>query len=201
MMGRMRAAAAAAFLFTAFAPAQAMAQNILVMDSDRVLNQSAVGKHIKAQLESIAQTMQDELRSEGAPVQGELEAFQSETASLTREALSDRPDLLEKSKDLQSKLVRLSYSEQIKARELVATKVQALRPVRIKLDEVLQALVDEKGATIMVEREMLIYAGDSVDVTDEVIANLNAAMTTTPVERVFAPDPEDEAALAAASGE
>jgi outer membrane protein len=196
MTGRMRAAVAAALLLTAFAPAQALAQKIAVMDSDRVLNESAVGQHIKSELETIAATMQEELRAEGEPVQGELEAFQAETASLTREALNERPDLVEKSKDLQTKLVRLSYSEQIKARELVATKAQALAPVRAKLDEVLQALVDSENIDILVERELLIYTSEAVDITQRVIDDLNAAISTTPVERVRAPEPEEGAAAA-----
>lgn len=188
MLKRTQAVFAAALAFAFIAPASgAFATTVLVMDSNRVLNTSAVGVYVKEQLAEIARTMDSELEAEGDPVRGEIEQFQADTADLTREALAEREDLLERQQDIQGQLVQLNVSEQVKARELVATRAQALAPVRAALDEVLQEIVDEMSADILIEREVLIYAGDAADVTDAVIEKLNARMTETPVERVRLP--------------
>ena len=186
MTFNLRAACVAAIAVVAL-PFQVFATDILVINSDRVLNDSAVGQHIKTKLQEIQETIISELKAEGTPVKEEWEAFQTELAPLNREALSERTDLQERGRELQKKYVQLSVSEQVKGREYIATQAKALQPVREALDEVLQTLVDERGAGIMVERELLVFAADSVDVTDLVIERLNAKMKTTPVERVVLP--------------
>lgn len=192
MLRRTRAAWAAALLLVIAAPAPAaFATTILVMDSNRVLNTSAVGVHVKERLAEIAQEMDTELETEGAPIRTSLEQFQTDTADLTREALADRTDLLERQQGIQQQLVALNVSEQVKARELVATRAQALAPVRAALDEVLQAVVDEKEADVLIEREVLIFASEAVDVTDEIIEALNARLSTTDVVRVRMPIAEE----------
>lgn len=201
MTGRTRAAFAAAFLLAVSIPAQALAQSkIAVMDSDRVLNESAVGQDIKTKLTAIAQQMDSELQAEGNPVKSEWEAFQGETSTITREEFQARPDLVERGKTLQNQIVKLNVSEQVKAKELVATKAKALQPVRAALDEVLQSIVDSKNIDVLVERDVLIYARDTVVVTDDVIAALNANISTTPVERVRIPI-EEEAEAEGEGGE
>jgi len=192
MLRSTRAAWAAALLLVIAAPAPAaFATTILVMDSNRVLNTSAVGVHVKERLAEIAQEMDTELETEGAPIRTSLEQFQTDTADLTREALADRTDLLERQQGIQQQLVALNVSEQVKARELVATRAQALAPVRAALDEVLQAVVDEKEADVLIEREVLIFASEAVDVTDDIIEALNARLSTTEVVRVRMPIAEE----------
>jgi len=192
MLRRTGAAWAAALFLVVAAPAPAaFATNILVMDSNRVLNMSAVGLHVKERLAEIAQEMDAELETEGEPIRTSLEQFQTDTAELTREALAERTDLLERQQGIQQQLVALNVSEQIKARELVATRSQALAPVRAALDEVLQAVVDERGADILIEREVLIFANEAVDVTDDIIEALNARLSTTEVVRVRMPIAEE----------
>lgn len=193
MMTKLRAVALAAALAMG-APGIANATTVLVMDSDRVLNESAVGQDIRAKLQSIAQTMDSELKAEGSPVQEEWEKFQAEVEPLTRESLRERTDLQQRGTELRQQIGQLAQSEQIKARELVATRAQALRPVREKLDEVLQALVEELNADILVERDVLIYAQDESDITELVIERLNTAISTVEVERVTLPAAAQEAA-------
>ncbi|MCG8440530.1 MAG: OmpH family outer membrane protein [Caulobacterales bacterium] len=184
MFARLRALSAAALLVAATAPAPALAAEVLVMDSDTVLNTSAVGEDIKAKLAEIAQSMDEELKAEGSPVKAEWDQFQAEIAPLDRAALSEREDLQARGQEIQQKIVSLSVSEQIKARELVATRQQALQPVREALDEVLKEIVEERSADILVERDILIFSSEAVDITAAVIEKLNAKLTSVEVERV-----------------
>ncbi len=182
--------AAAAVMVTA---AAASAQTtVLVMNSNQVLNEAKVGQHVKEKLQAISEEMVAELQAEGNPLDSEFQAFQAEVAALSQEALQDRNDLRERFQGLQEKGVQFRVSEQLRARELVATRVQALRPVREALDEILEQLVADRNADILVEREVLIFASEGVNVTQDVIDRLDARMTETPVERVRIERPTGE---------
>ncbi len=175
--------AAAAVALTAAGAASAQT-TVLVMNSNQVLNEAKVGQHVKERLQAISEEMVAELQAEGNPLDSEFSAFQAEVAALSQEALQERDDLRQRFQDLQQKGVQFRVSEQLRARELVATRVQALRPVREALDEILEKLVADRGADILVEREVLIFASEAVNVTQDVIDLLDARMTETPVERV-----------------
>ncbi len=194
MFARPRVAAFAALLLVAAFPAHAFATTIVVMDSDKVLNDSKVGQHIKEKLAEIAESMDAELKSEGEPVKSVFESFQERTKDLSQEEILGDESLLKEGQDLQGEIVKLSVSEQVKRRELAATKQQALVPVREALDEVLKKLVEEKNYDVLVERELVIYTSEAADITDEVITRLDAVLTTVDVARVEIPIPEAPAA-------
>lgn len=183
--------ACVAFGLMAVAPVAAVAQTtVLVLDSNRVLNESAVGVSIREQLQTISEAMLAELQEEGNPLNTEFESFQAEIQALNPEALQGNEELQSRYQELGEKAVQFRVSEQIKSRELIATRIQALAPVREALNEILQAVVDDRGADILLEREVVVYAGDSVNITDDVIERLNAQLSTIEVERVRIERPE-----------
>jgi outer membrane protein len=183
-------AGAACWLATA-APALAEPTTVMVMDTDRVLNTSAVGQHIRERLTAIGEEITAELSAEETAVRGEVEQFNSETADRTEEQIASDSALSARRVELQNSVVQLQVSEQVKQRELAATRNAALEPVHAALSEVLEQIVDEMDIDVLVERSLLIYVGESADITDEVIERLNARMTTVEVERVRLPVAEE----------
>lgn len=57
-------------------------------------------------------------------------------------------------------------------------------PVMEALEEILQEIVNERGADILIDRANLVFATEAVDISDAAIQRLNSRMTTTPVNRV-----------------
>ncbi len=187
MLRRHAAILAGTLLLALAAPAQAQATTVLVMDTDRVLNTSAVGQHIRERLTAIGEEISAELQTEETAVRGEVEQFNTETADRTEEEIAADASLSTRRNEIQSKVIQLGVSEQVKQRELAATRNAALEPVHAALSEVLEEIVEEMGADVLVERNLLIYVGDAADITDEVIEKLNAKMSTIEVERVRLP--------------
>lgn len=181
-------------LFALAMAAPAAANEVAVMDSDTVLNNSAVGQHIRTRLEEIAAEMEAEITEQGTPLQERWQEFQEETSSLTAEALQEDPEIMERGRELQGEIFQLNVTEQVLARELVATRVQAMQPVREALDEVLNAIVEERNIDVLVERGVLIFAGDAANITDLVVERLDAELSEVEVERVRIPVEEVEEA-------
>ncbi len=193
MVGSNRAlTVAAALLAVVGMTAPATATEVLVLNSEEVLANSAAGTHIRERLEAIGGEMETELEELGAPLQERWQALQERTADMTPEELQEAPEILEEGRELQTEIQGLSAREQIFARELVATRVQALRPVREALDTVLEAIVEERGADILIERSSVIFASDDANITSLVIERLDAEISEVDVERVRIPLEESE---------
>lgn len=173
-------ALAAAIFMAGAAHAQT---TILVVDSAKVLRDSSAGKSVQTQLQSIASTIQSEAQSTMSPVTSEKQAFASSNASLKVSDLQSRPDLAAQLKTIQEKEVKAQNELRYKSAELQATERKALLNVSQKIDEVIAGLARERGATAVFDKSMLLYAGSTVDVTQEVISRLNRQMPSVAVTR------------------
>lgn len=166
----------------------AHAQNVLVINEETILTESQVGQHIAGQLEVIGREIQSELEAAAQPLTQENEALQAETSALSQDAIQQRPDLMQRIQQLQGNAQQLERLRRLRQQELVATERQALQPVLQTLQTVLQELVSERSATVLLDRSQVVYAADSIDVTGVVIERLNQRIQTTPVTRVRAPE-------------
>lgn len=181
--------AAAVFAATLAAVAPANAQtNVLVMNEERILRESAAGQAIAARLEVIQGEMDAELRAVAEPVQGEIERLNAETANLTQEAVQQRPDLMQRIQTVQQQGQQAEVLRRRLTQELAATERQALRPVLELLPTILQEVVAERGAHIIIDRSNLVFAADSVDVSQVVIDRLNERLPSVAVNRVRLPE-------------
>ncbi|PHR61408.1 MAG: hypothetical protein COA43_03400 [Robiginitomaculum sp.] len=162
----------------------ALAQTtILVVDQNRVLRESSVGKHIDRQLTSIAKQMDSEIKSQAKPLTGERERLMNELKNMSVDALKSRPDLQKRAQTLQGKMQKTQVEGQYKQKELEVTRQKAMNKVHEKLTTILKNLVKERNADIVLDRSVVIFSGDSVDITATVISRLNSQMRTVSVVR------------------
>ncbi len=62
----------------------------------------------------------------------------------------------------------------------------------------MKAIVDKRGATLLLDRSAVMFAAPETDVTQEVLAELNKKMKTVDVQKVTLADVKKKAAEAAA---
>lgn len=172
----------------------AQAQTILVMNEQRILRESAVGVHIANEIGRIGQEIEAELSPLSAQLAQENEALTAETSVLSEDALRQRPDLITRLQTLQADAQRFELLRRQRAQEIQATERAAMQPVLQALQAVLQEIVEERQATILIDRSQIVFAAESIDITDAAIARLNEVIPTTPVNRVRLPDPAEQAA-------
>lgn len=170
----------ACFAFASMAMAQS---TILVVDQSRVIRDSSVGKHIATQLKSIGTSMESELKAKTSPVESERDRLVNELKGLDQAALASRPDLQKRAQDIMQKGQGAQVEAQYLQRELQITEGKALKKVNDKVATILEKLVAERGADIILDRSLVIYGGKTSDVTDTVISRLNSEMRTVSVIR------------------
>lgn len=171
----------------------AMAQSkVLVVDVEKVIVDSEVGKHIARQVTAIGETMNTELDSEKAPIRTNTAALSAELKGKSQEEqlklLQSRPDLAKKYQDSMLSQQKLVAEGKYKQAELARTEQKALLKVGAKVKEIITALAKERGADVVLDKSRVVY-GDPVDITDAVLARLNTQMPRTTVVRERMPRP------------
>jgi len=156
---------------------------ILVVDQGRVIRDSSVGKHIAAQIKSIGASMESELKASASPIESERDRLMNELKSMDQAALKSRPDLQKRAQDLMAKGQKTQVEAAYKQRELQVTEAKAMKQVNEKLAKILEAVVAERNADVILDRSLVIYGGKSTDITDTVISRLNSQMRTVSVVR------------------
>jgi outer membrane protein len=183
------AAAAAAARPAATAPAAApaaAAQNIThgppipgmcIVDVDRVLAESAVGKAANARLQTLATQVQAELTAEQTSLVNDAKAFDTQRATMAQDA-ADKRDA-----DLQVRRNALQRKADLRQRELQATQEKAINRIATELDPVEAQVYQQRTCSMLVARNAVVAANPAMDITPTVITALNSRISTLTFER------------------
>lgn len=177
-------AIAAALAFAVGFAAVAQAQQVLVMSEERILTQSAVGQHIASEIQRIRDEASVSLEASSTRLAQESEALNAETSALSEAALQQREDLQQRYQAMANESVELEVERAVLRQELIATQNAAMEPVLTALQDVLQEIVDERGAAVLIDRAQVVFAAESASISQEAINRLNGRLSTTPVSRV-----------------
>lgn len=185
--------AAFAALFALFAAPAFADANVAVINQDGVLASSKVGQYVESQLKTISQQIDTEFEPELAPLRTQEQQLNAEASALSPEVLRTRTDLLRRASDLQRKGAELANW---KKRQMQATDAQAMKPVLKAYQDAVNAVIQEKKIDILLPVQAVLYRTKDSDISAEVVAKLDATMTTTPVTRVRVPrvPPQQQAA-------
>lgn len=159
-------------------PRSASPIRVLVVDQQAVLQDSLAGQDIGRQAAVLRDQIQGEIVAEQKAI---LEAQQDiqKNASVYSPAQRDQ-----KLKALDARQQAYPSFEQRKSQVLQASVGQASDQVAAALRPVLQSLIDENHATLLLDRSNVMYAVPAYDVTQEAIKRLNAKITQVKVVRV-----------------
>ena len=105
------------------------------------------------------------------------------TANMSMEAIAADEALSQEVRDYARKAQAFNRQRQIAAAELQATERKAWSDFFTAMQGVLQEVVNEKNADVMIDRSDAIYVSESVDATNLVISKMDAKMPTVTVVR------------------
>jgi Skp family chaperone for outer membrane proteins len=175
--------AATVSAITLFASATAFAQTkVVVVDTAKVYNESAVGQHIERQINTMANATKSQLEVKSGPVQTRGKSLITQMDGKTREQIASDPALVSQLQKQQKDEMQIQQEAAVAQQEIQYAKLKAVQLVDAKVSSIVRKLVEEQGADIVLDRANVIY-GAGADITATVISRLNAEMTTVPVVR------------------
>ena len=162
---------------------------IVVIDRQQLLQRSAAGKDIFTQTQALSKQLETQLRTEEGQLQAEATKLQQDMAIMAADARA------QKEKDFTGKQQAFQTRVQQRQAQIQASFNQAARQVEVALDPILQAIMKERGANMVLDRSAVIVATTDVDVTTVALQRLDRALPKVKVD--LAPVPAATTAPAA----
>ncbi len=149
---------------------------IAVIDSRMVRFNSAAGKDIQSQLDKIRTKFQAEIAEQEKKLKEEEATLKSQRSILPKESYDA------KVKDFQNKVLTVQREVQIKNRQLETALGNAQNELQRALKPILQKILKEHKATMIMDVSLVIEKGPGLDVTTNVIEALDQVLPSIKVE-------------------
>jgi Skp family chaperone for outer membrane proteins len=135
-----------------------------------VLRQSSVGKDMAAQVEAMVTKMEADIAPEGKKLQVDTQALQKQLQVLSADVRQ------QKIKEIEGRRAALQRKIQDRESSIQGGLAQARQKVEQALGPVLEALLKERGANLLLDRGLVVLGQTELDITSVVIARLNSAL-------------------------
>jgi len=162
----------------AAAPVAALAQTanqIATINIQAILTESAAAKSAKSQIEGKRNEYQNELKKLSESIRKEEQGIKEQASLLSPEALE------QKKKDFVAKANEAQKSQIDKTERLAAANNQALGTIQDSVNKIVQNIVKAKGVKVVIPTNNLLYATPDLDITKEVLAQLDKDLPTVKV--------------------
>lgn len=168
-------AVAAAALLTLPASAQS-AQKVGVIEVQRIVQESAVGKESLARIQKVQSGKQEELGKRQTELRDLEKRIQEQGKSLSEEAMEKLQ------KDYQTKALDLKRFQDDAQRELEELQRKELGELEKRVLPVIEGVAKELGYALVFNKYQsgLLHADPAVDLTDAVIQKFNTAIAAAP---------------------
>ena len=162
-----------------FAQAKTPAAIIVTVDNEKILSECNACKAAQMQLQSQAQQIQTLSQTLGQPLQTEAEAIQKAAGGKAPDAA-----LQARIQALQTKEASANQQLQTRQQQFQRNRGYVVQQIQPTLGPFVQQVMQSKGANLAIDVGSTIAAAASLDVTTEVLAQLNAQLpsvsTTAP---------------------
>ena len=163
--------------------ASAQGTTVVIIDQGRIMRDSLAGKDIQTKIAGVESAMERELKPTADSLNAEGQTIEAKTANMTPEAMRADAALKTQVTNYALKAQEFNVKRQVASQELQLTERKAWTDFYGALRPVLQEVVAEKGAQVILDRSDAIYADPAIDATDLVISKLNGKTPTINVVR------------------
>jgi outer membrane protein len=149
---------------------------IAVLDRGAILQYSKVGQDIMRQMQAFTNQARDRIQGQRKSLDNDIAQFQQQEATMAADARQKREAALQqRNQTLQNAAAREENT-------LKAAMGAAHNEVAKQIEPILQQIVAQRGVNMVLDKSAVpIATGPQFDITTEVIAALDAKMTSYPV--------------------
>lgn len=167
------------------APPAARAQELpatvaAVIDYQQILKEAKAARSIREQIESRRKAYQDEISEEEQRLREADQAFAKQSSIMSPEARA------EKRREFEKEVVEVQRLVQERRSELDRASAMALNEVKEVLIEIVTGMADERGFNLVLPSSEVLFFSRRIDLTEEVMAELDARLPRVEVPEVAA---------------
>lgn len=163
------------------APQGAPMPKILVIDRQALLRNSKVGQSIAQQVQAMTRSAETELK-------GENDALRREEAALQQQVAILAPDVkAQKIKAFEAKQAAFQQKVQLRQNQIRYGVAMAQRQVEAVAGPIVQGLMVQRGANLMIDRQAIVIGAPGLDVTPDAIRLLDQKLPSVKVQLATPP--------------
>ncbi|MGH6876081.1 MAG: OmpH family outer membrane protein [Rhizomicrobium sp.] len=152
------------------------APRIVVVDRQAILRFSKVGQDIVRQVNALTQSAETQFRAE-------KEGLQKEEQSLAQQSAILAPDIrAQKQKAFEAKVAAFQKKVQSRQSMIQGGVMNARRQVESALGPILQGIMSQRGANLLLDRQDVVLAMVDIDVTKLTIQRLDQKLPAVKVQ-------------------
>jgi outer membrane protein len=161
--------AVAALAAAPAAQAQSAPQKIAVIEVQRIIQESAIGKEALARVQRLQQTKQEDLAKRQKELRDLEQKIQEQGKSLSEDAMEKLQ------KDYQARAVDLKRFQDDAQRDLEDAQRKELKTLEERIMPVIDVVARETGYTLIFNKFQsgLLFAAEDADITNSVITRFN----------------------------
>jgi outer membrane protein len=154
---------------------------VCVFNGQAAVATSAVGQAANNRMRVLLQQVQAEIGAEATPLQNDIKTFQSQRASLTPDQAQQRATPIQQRQDA------LEQKANLRQRELQATQQQVLERINHAMQPLVLQVYQAHNCSMLLAGETVTLVNPAMDITPQVVQQLNATMPSISFDRVTAP--------------
>lgn len=139
-----------------------------VVDFQKVLATSNSGKAAKEQITKEGKRMEEDLKTRGDEIEELRKKFEKESPVMSKEARD------EKQRDIRIKIGDAQALQKKYADEFKTFEGKLIKQIQKDVFEIVEDIGKKEGYTMIIEKTAVLYAPESVDITDKLIQMYNA---------------------------
>lgn len=167
--------------------AHAQAGSVLVVDYDRLIQDSKAGKDMTGKLDAIQKQMQAEVEPERNAIEAETKQIEAQAPTLTQEVIAQNPELRARLQNLQRRQATLQQRAQVLARDFQYTQNVALEAFLKEVNTELGAVLQSRSPSLVLRSTDVLWAHPANEITSELLSRLDARVSAIAVSRQIAP--------------
>jgi outer membrane protein len=149
---------------------------VLMVDLRRVMATSKAGQDIARQVADLKKKAQADLSSEGQGLQREKAALEQQAAILA-------PDVkARKARDFEARVAAFQKKLQQRGGLIQGGVIKAQQQIEQALGPILQGIMQERRATVLLDRSAVLLAPNAIDVTADVVRRMDTRLPAVTVE-------------------
>jgi len=160
---------------------------VLYLDRGLVLRQSSVGKDLAAQVDALTKKMEADFAPESKKLQADIQALQDSATAPSPGQPQANAQQLAQIKAVDAR--RQAFQKKVQDRQsaIQAGFAQSRAQVEKALAPILETIMNERTANLLLDRGLVVLGAKDLDVTPLVIQRLNAALPKVTVTPIAAP--------------
>ena len=149
---------------------------ILVIDRATILRQSAAGKDMIAQIDTLTKSAEAEFKGEDQRLRSDAQALQQQMAVMAPEIRAQR------TRDITARQQALQKKVQDRQNQIQAGVYKARKQIEDALGPLLEQIMAERGANFLFDRNAVVLGTVDVDITGLAIQHLDQKLAKVKVE-------------------